>query len=101
MLRKNWKFDSEVAILSREPMSSTRKPPRQPAILEVEEAGEFFIEDSATIGRAPDIEITLEVRSVSRHHARIFYEGGRYWLKDLDSANGTTVNGDKVRLQML
>jgi predicted component of type VI protein secretion system len=87
--------------VSREPVKTKGKPSRPPAVLEVEEAGKFFIEDSATIGRVADIEITLDIRSVSRHHARIFYEGGRYWLKDLDSANGTTVNGSRIHLQML
>ena len=56
----------------------------------------------ATIGRAPDSLVVLIDRSVSRHHARIFYESGHFWLKDLDSANGTTLNRKRVKnVQML
>jgi pSer/pThr/pTyr-binding forkhead associated (FHA) protein len=71
------------------------------AELEVEDESTFPIQQVATIGRAPDSNIVLNVRSVSRHHARIFYEGGHFWIKDLDSGNGTTVNGKRVKLQML
>lgn len=34
-----------------------------------------------------------DARSVSRRHAQIFLRDGRYWLQDLKSTNGTTVNG--------
>jgi predicted component of type VI protein secretion system len=71
------------------------------AELEVESFGKFCIENVATIGRSPDSHVVLDNRSVSRHHARIFYEGGHYWIKDLESRNGTTVNGQKTKLQML
>jgi predicted component of type VI protein secretion system len=71
------------------------------AVLEVEGSGNFQIGELATIGRAPDSHVVIPDRSVSRHHARIFYEGGHYWLKDLDSANGTKLNHSKIKLQML
>jgi hypothetical protein len=71
------------------------------AELHVEGERTFSIQQVATVGRGPDSHIVLNVRSVSRHHARIFYEGGHFWIKDLDSGNGTTVNGKRVKLQML
>ena len=37
------------------------------------------------------------VSELSRRHARIFMENGDAWLADLDSKNGTTVNGTPVR----
>lgn len=37
------------------------------------------------------------VADLSRRHARIFIENGSAWLADLDSKNGTTVNGKPVR----
>lgn len=70
------------------------------AVLEVE-GRQFNILDVGTIGRAPGSDILLTEPSVSRNHARIFREGGHYWLKDLESANGTTLNDKKVKLQML
>ncbi len=70
------------------------------AVLDVE-GRQFQILDVGTIGRAPGSDILLTEPSVSRNHARIFREGGHYWLKDLESANGTTLNGKRVKLQML
>lgn len=71
------------------------------AELNVEGFGSFTIDQVATVGRASDCQIRINVGSVSRNHARLFFEAGHFWVKDLDSANGTTVNGKKVRLQML
>ncbi|PYV09492.1 MAG: hypothetical protein DMG07_23080 [Acidobacteria bacterium] len=90
---------AQVAIVSQK--TKVANLSRSPAVLEVDGAGKFFIEQSAMIGRADDVEISLERRTISRHHARIFYEGGHYWLRDLESANGTTVNGKRTRLQIL
>ena len=71
------------------------------AYLDFRDHGLFPVREIATVGRAPDSHIVVSERSVSRHHARIFFESGHYWLKDLDSANGTKLNGKKVKLQML
>ncbi len=71
------------------------------AELDVEGFGCFTIEQVATVGRASDCQVHVNVGSVSRKHARLFFEAGHFWVKDLDSANGTMVNGKKVRLQML
>jgi predicted component of type VI protein secretion system len=75
--------------------------PQTTAILEVEGGGRFEIQDVTTIGRAPDCPIIINERSVSRHHARIFYESDHYWIKDLESANGIKLNGKKISFQML
>ena len=49
-----------------------------------------------TIGRHRDNVITLEDPQVSRHHAEISMQGGRWVIQDLESANGTFVNGQRV-----
>jgi pSer/pThr/pTyr-binding forkhead associated (FHA) protein len=46
-----------------------------------------------TVGRAPDNIIVIEDPSVSGRHARFQRVGEIYRLKDLDSTNGTRVNG--------
>ena len=56
----------------------------------------FLYKDTVTIGRAPDNEVSIENLAVSRHHATITLEDGRYILEDNDSANGTHVNGVRV-----
>lgn len=49
-----------------------------------------------TIGRSPSCEIQLEDDKVSRRHARVYVREGQVWLLDLDSRNGTFVNGQRV-----
>ncbi len=52
--------------------------------------------DTISIGRARDNEIVVENLSVSRNHARIRREDGKYVVVDLNSANGSFVNGVKI-----
>jgi len=47
-----------------------------------------------TIGRTPDVELQLDHTSVSRRHARILVDQGEVRISDLDSHNGTRVNGE-------
>ena len=50
------------------------------------------------IGRAPQNDLVLEDagKGVSRNHAEIRFEGGRYTLVDLGSQNGIWVSGNRV-----
>jgi hypothetical protein len=50
----------------------------------------------ATIGRTPENEIPVELPEVSRKHARLMYADGSFSLRDLNSNNGTYVNGERV-----
>ena len=52
-----------------------------------------LVEDLITIGRAPDNMVVIADPSVSSHHAQLQLAGETYRLKDLDSTNGTRVNG--------
>jgi predicted component of type VI protein secretion system len=54
-----------------------------------------------SVGRVADNEIQVEHASVSGHHATLRLEGMDYVIKDLDSTNGTRINGEKVTLQKL
>jgi pSer/pThr/pTyr-binding forkhead associated (FHA) protein len=56
----------------------------------------YLYKDSISIGRAPENEISIENLAVSRRHAEIREKNGSYLLEDLDSANGTFVNGVQV-----
>lgn len=53
--------------------------------------------ETLTIGRVSDNDIQIDDPSVSSHHARVIYEGGGWTLKDLDSTNGTRVNGENIQ----
>ena len=52
-----------------------------------------LVGERITIGRAPDNVVRLEEDTVSQHHALLCIEGGAARLRDLDSTNGTRVNG--------
>ncbi|MCG8420727.1 MAG: FHA domain-containing protein [Proteobacteria bacterium] len=47
------------------------------------------------IGRTDDNAIVVNHRSISRHHAKIVRENGRYAIIDLQSSNGVRVNGEE------
>lgn len=49
-----------------------------------------------TIGRAPECELQIVDRSVSRQHARIWREPSGYRIKDLDSTNKTLLNDQPI-----
>jgi len=48
-----------------------------------------------TLGRS-DADVLLPHGLVSRHHARLVWDDGRFWLIDQGSTNGTFVNGHRV-----
>ncbi len=48
------------------------------------------------LGRAPDCEIPLDDITVSRRHAEIRRDGGRYLVSDVGSLNGTYVNQQRI-----
>jgi len=60
-----------------------------------------LVEDLITIGRGPDNAISINDPSVSTRHAQLELAGETYRLKDLDSTNGTRVNGIPVTETML
>jgi hypothetical protein len=46
-----------------------------------------------TIGRLSSCNVTIEDSTVSREHAALVRRGDRWWVVDLGSTNGTSVNG--------
>lgn len=52
--------------------------------------------DIVMLGRGPSNQIVVDHPTVSAHHAVLLRTSASYSLKDLDSANGTRVNGDLV-----
>lgn len=46
-----------------------------------------------TLGADPGNDLVLADRFISGHHARLRWDGVRWWLQDLGSRNGTFVNG--------
>lgn len=53
------------------------------------------------MGRHPDNEIIVPTPGASRQHAEIQFQDGAWVLTDLNSGNGTFVNGVRVRTHRL
>jgi pSer/pThr/pTyr-binding forkhead associated (FHA) protein len=64
--------------------------------------GSWFIENRRlTIGRAEGSDIRLDDAAVSKLHAAIEVRGVDHMLLDMESANGTFVNGNRVTRHLL
>jgi transcriptional regulator with GAF, ATPase, and Fis domain len=57
--------------------------------------------ESVTIGRAPTNAIVVKDERCSRNHAEVFLSQGQWTLRDLDSRNGTLVDGQRIQVDYL
>lgn len=53
------------------------------------------------IGRAHDNDLTIDVPTVSAHHAKIYTYLLASYIEDLNSTNGTFVNGKRIKRHVL
>lgn len=56
----------------------------------------FPLKEINVIGRASECDISLAAAHLSRRHAQLQIVDGMLFVKDLDSANGTYLNGKRV-----
>ncbi len=56
----------------------------------------FEVRGSMVLGRDSACDIAIPVEHLSRRHAELSVQGARLVVKDLDSSNGTFVNGERV-----
>ena len=56
----------------------------------------YSIDDELTLGRHSDNDIYIKDPFVSKKHFKIVIDEGQYYLEDLDSANGTYLNQEKL-----
>jgi predicted component of type VI protein secretion system len=50
----------------------------------------------SVVGRAPECDLRIANPLVSRRHCYFFKRGDEIWVRDLDSHNGTHLNGEDV-----
>jgi len=77
-----------------------REAPTHPIRLRIE-AGESAgldvrFDQAFRIGRDPGCDVQVPASLVSRFHAEVFPEGGRWWARNLQSLNGLLLNGERI-----
>jgi len=61
----------------------------------------LLTKDRTTLGRRPYNDIVIDNLAVSGEHAVVQMQGDRYVIEDLNSTNGTYVNGQTIKKQAL
>jgi phosphoserine phosphatase RsbU/P len=55
-----------------------------------------LVQDETVIGRHPECTIVIDSNMVSRKHAKVVRNGDDFFIEDLGSGNGTTVNAQRI-----
>ncbi len=56
----------------------------------------YSIQECSTIGRSKRCDVFIPDPYLSKQHARIFFKDAEFYIEDLDSTNGTSVNGKPI-----
>ena len=56
----------------------------------------FPIKGKIVLGRDPSCDISIPVEHLSRRHVECEVKGGKLLIRDLDSSNGTYLNGNRI-----
>ncbi|MBQ7902018.1 MAG: FHA domain-containing protein [Clostridia bacterium] len=56
----------------------------------------YSLRESSVIGRSRKCDIYINNPYLSKEHARISFEDGKFYIEDLKSTNGTYLNGNKL-----
>lgn len=57
----------------------------------------LFHQDVTTIGRTNGNDLIISGRTVSRRHSRFWFDTNRWYIADMQSANGTLVNNMRIQ----
>lgn len=85
-------------LRAQERQVSTKKTPSVVLVVD-EQAGEEiqqFVHSPISIGRDPACDFVLAESTVSTRHAILSYHHNQWWIEDLNSTNGTLLNGQPV-----
>jgi hypothetical protein len=102
-------IDENTEYIGRVPldnltMVSNRRPqvlPKASLLVKPDREIELSRFKETVIGRDSTNGAYVDDRQVSRHHAKIIVVDGDFWIEDLNSTNGTRVNGATVTKQKL
>ncbi len=59
--------------------------------------GKMRFTDTFLIGRSKDCDLQIKDDCVSRNHVKIIFDGERWWVRDMESSNGTYLNGTQIQ----
>ena len=99
-LKAKKKVEAATAAPDSRPTSQPAPPPRAPVLAVT--AGPLtgttlpLSQSPLVIGRSPDSALVLDDTFSSSRHARLFPSENQWWIEDLDSTNGTFVNGRRI-----
>lgn len=108
---KSDRGEPEASFGNTSQLSRTMQMPVMPSIEDLSLRSTYFLEvhcpgrapqrievghNEILIGRGEDCLIHLPFTNVSRRHARIFSQGEELTIEDLNSTNGTFVNGVRI-----
>lgn len=86
-------------------MPAVPKLSTRPTLQIIEGEGEgtvFSLEQKTTVmGRGEDCDVIVNHPMVSRHHAKVVRVGPSFYIHDLQSTNGTMVNGENIDQHVL
>jgi len=94
--------EGEITAVTRVPpelleRSVTQRQGTLTVLVGANVGAQFVLNSQATlIGRNPRAQVPIEDAGISRNQARILDHGGKYALEDLDSTNGTYLDGVRV-----
>jgi FHA domain len=93
-----WAF-ADAARMPQAPQGDAPQAPGPPEVA-VHRPGRSVevvpVTDGAVLGRSRECRIVLDDATVSKEHARLRVEGASVFIEDLDSTNGTLVNGKAI-----
>lgn len=83
---------------------SILQPPAPTRLVPIGLVGSLAVKlvgSSMLVGRLPCCRVEIPLPTVSSHHCRLSRVGPRWYIEDLDSRNGTFVNGRPIRRRRL
>ncbi len=93
----------DLLIYKRRPETELQVSEQSPIVWKIIANGswlsgqEFVVSGTRTVlGRGKDCDITIPGTHLSRNHAEIVVQGDKLLVRDMNSANGTYVNDEKI-----
>lgn len=61
----------------------------------------YYVQPIVNVGRGATNDLSINNETISSHHARLAYNLSQWWLQDLNSTNGTYINGQRLMASMV